>query len=74
MGHKKQNKILSYEGEEYYFEIRDKILTIKQKVKGEIFKETEDTVNCNFTLQDLEKLEEFEQKLDKQFNESITKD
>ena len=73
LGHKKQNKILSYEGEEYYFEIRDKILTIKQKAKGEIFKETEDTVNCNFTLQDLEKLEEFEQKLDKQFSESIAK-
>ena len=73
IGQRKQNKILSYEGEEYYFEIRDKTLTIKQKAKGEIFRETENTVNCDFTFQDLEKLEEFEQKLDKQFEESITK-
>ncbi len=72
VGQKKQNKILSYEGEEYYFEIKDRILTIKQKTRGEILKETEDTVNCNFTIQDLEKLEEFEQKLDKQFQKSIT--
>lgn len=72
-GQEKQNKILSYEGEEYSFEISNKTLSIKQKSRGEILKETEDTVNCNFTLEDIEKLEIFEQKLDKQFQKSITK-
>ena len=73
LGDEKPNKILSYEGEEYYFEISNQTLTIKQKARGEIFRGKDDTLDCNFTLQDIEKLEIFEQKLDKTFKESITK-
>ncbi|MEO0834471.1 MAG: PIN domain-containing protein [Cyanobacteria bacterium J06642_3] len=73
MGSEKQNKILSYEESEYSFEISNQTLTIKQQARGEIFKQTDDTVNCNFTLEDIEKLEIFEQKLDKQHEASITK-
>ena len=69
----KKDKTLSYEGEEYCFEISNKTLTIKQKLRGEIFKGTEDTINCDFTLEDIEKLEAFEQQLDREFHESVTK-
>ncbi len=73
LGDERQNKILSYEGEEYSFEISNETLTIRQKARGEILRGKDDTLDCNFTLQDIEKLEIFEQKLDKQFKESITK-
>ena len=73
LGNENSNKTLSYEGEEYYFEIRKKSLTIKQKIRGQILRETEDSFDCNFTLQDIEKIEAFEQKLDKKFQESIRK-
>ena len=62
-----------YEGEEYSFELSKKTLIVKQKFRGEILKETEDTINCNFTFQDIDKLEEFEQQLDQQLQESIAK-
>ena len=73
LGNENRNKTLSYEGEEYSFETREETLTIEQKFRGEIFKITEDTIECNFTLQDVEKLEDFERKLDKEFQKSVRK-
>ena len=67
IGYKKNNKIY-YQGKEYYLEESNEFLTIKHKTRGEILRQTEDSIKSNFTIQDLEKFEMFEQKLDKQFD------
>ena len=68
IGHRKTNKAIYYQEKEYYLEESNKNLTIKHKNKGEILKHTEEGIKFNFTIQDLEKFERFEQELDKQFD------
>jgi predicted nucleic acid-binding protein len=62
-----ENNILFYEGAEYYLEKTTNSLIIKHKDRGQIFQEITEEFSGNFTLQDLEKFEKFEKKLDMQF-------
>ena len=70
IGYKKQNDLVFYQGQEYYLEKDRSSLVIKHDERGEILKETEEFITGNFTLQDLEKFEEFEQKLDEELQKS----
>jgi predicted nucleic acid-binding protein len=64
----KSNNISFYPGKEYYIEKNTNSLIIKHNDRGEIFQETAEGFLSNFSLQDLDKFEQFEKELDKQFN------
>ncbi|MGL4879515.1 MAG: PIN domain-containing protein [Waterburya sp.] len=63
IGYKKDD-ITFYEGTEYSLERNINNLIIKHKDRGEILKETSEGYFGNFSLDDLEKFEQFEQELD----------
>lgn len=70
IGYKKDN-IIFYQGTEYYLEKNINNLIIKHKDKGEIFKKTSEEYFGNFSLDDLEKFEQFEQKLDNKIKNKL---
>ena len=63
-----QDNIRFYPGTEYYLETTKDDLIINHIDRGEIFKVTEENILGNYSLEDLEKFEQFEEELDKQFN------
>lgn len=64
IGYQKDD-ITFYEGTEYYLERNINNLIIKHKDRGEILQKTSEGYFGNFSLDDLEKFEQFEQELDK---------
>ena len=72
IGNKKQDKIF-YKGKKYYLEKQHGVLKVEHISRGEILKQTRDGIAGNFTFNDLERFENFERELDKQFHR-INKD
>lgn len=70
IGYKKDD-ITFYQGTEYYLERNINNLIIQHKDRGEILKETSAGYFGNFSLDDLEKFEQFEQELDNKIKNKL---